>query len=299
MSVIVPMGSMRAQVTLTPAEAKRLIAKAVIRLEAVKNALNDGIVAIHPSTTTSFIIEELYGKFPTTGFVCGIVTPRGTCISSDMLKTLVEGALSKPGEFRPWIIMRGKLHEDIKLEDILKKMDSDDVYIKTGNALDSEGNVGVFVGSPAGGTIGAAFSICAAKGINLVIPIGLEKLIPIPIRKASMEAGIKRVNCSMGMPVGLLPINGTVITELEAVKILTGASAIPIGAGGVAGAEGATTMILKGEETQVKEAVKLVDSIKGTKLPPISMPHCVDCMWPTCPSEGKAYTWNAAKFFKR
>lgn len=278
---------MRAQVTLTTSEAKRLIAKAVIRLETVKNALNDGIVVIHPSTTTSFIIKELYGKFPTAGFVCGIVTPKGTCISEVMLEILIKGALSKPGGFHPWTIIKGKLHEDIKLVDILEKMDSGDVYIKTGNALDPEGNVGVFVGSPAGGTIGVAFSICAAKGINVVIPIGLEKLIPIPVRKASMEAGIKRVNCSMGMPVGLLPINGTVITELEAVKILTGASAIPIGAGGVAGAEGATTMIIKGEETQVKEAVKLVESIKGTKLPPISMPNCLDCMWPTCPFRGK------------
>jgi hypothetical protein len=205
-----------------------------------------------------------------------------------MLKPLITGgALSKPGEFHPWTIKGGKLHEDIKLVDALKEMDSGDVYIKTGNALDPEGNVGVFVGSPAGGTIGAAFSICTAKGINLVIPIGLEKQIPTPVREASIEAGIKRVNYSMGMPVGLLPINGTVITELEAIKVLTGASAIPIGAGGVVGAEGATTMIVKGEETQVKEAVKLVESIKGAKLPPISIPNCIDCVWPTCPSRRK------------
>lgn len=160
---------MRARITLTPAEAKRLIAKAVVRLKVVKRALKDGVVTVHPSTTTSFIIEEVAGKFPEMGFVCGIITPRGTCIARERLEAITaEGAVSSPGEFRPWVIKDGKVHENIKLIDAIKEMGSDDVYIKSGNALDPEGNVGVYVASPAGGTIGVAFSVCMAKGINLV-----------------------------------------------------------------------------------------------------------------------------------
>ena len=280
--------AMRAQITLTSAEAKRLIAKAVVKFEVVKKALNNGTIVIHPSTTTSFIIEELLGKFPSGGFACGVVTPKGTCISKVMLKGIIEkGVILKPEEFLPWVIKDGRLIENIKLIDALKEMGPGDVYIKSGNALDPEGNVGVFVGHPLGGTIGIAFSICTARGINLVIPINLEKLILTPIKKASRESGIHRINYSMGMPVGLLPINGLVVTELEAIKILSGANAVQIGAGGIMGAEGATTMVVEGEETQVKEAINIIESIKGSEIPSISLPNCIDCTWPTCPLRGK------------
>ena len=41
---------MLAQIVLTPAESKKLIAKAVARLEAVQKAASKGIVALHPRT---------------------------------------------------------------------------------------------------------------------------------------------------------------------------------------------------------------------------------------------------------
>lgn len=285
---------MRAQVTLTSAEAKKLIAKAVIKLDVVRKALNSGTIVIHPSTTTSFIVEELLGEFPSEGFACGVVTPKGTCISKVMLQGIIErGAISKPGEFIPWVIKDGKLLRNIKLADALKEMGPDDVYIKSGNAIDPEGNVGVFVGHPFGGTIGLAFSICRARGINIVIPINLEKLILTPIKEASRKAGIQRMDYSMGMPVGLLPIDGIVVTELEAIKVLSGASAVQIGAGGLMGAEGATTIVVEGEERQVKEVINIIESIKGSKVPSISLSNCIDCAWPTCPLRGrKDLTWG-------
>jgi hypothetical protein len=279
---------MKAQITLTSAEAKRLIAKAVVKLDVVKKALNNGTIVIHPSTTTSFIIEELLGKFPSEGFACGVITPKGTCISKVMLKGIIEkDVILKPGEFTPWVIKNGKLRKNIKLADALKEMGPDDVYIKSGNAIDPEGNVGVFVGHPFGGTIGLAFSICATRGINMIIPINLEKLILTPIKEASRKVGINRMDYSMGMPVGLLPINGIVVTELEAVKILSGAGAVQIGAGGIMGAEGAITIVVEGEKKQVKKAINIIESIKGSKIPSISLPNCIDCTWPTCPLKGK------------
>lgn len=42
----------------------------------------------------------------------------------------------------------------------------------------------------------------------------------------------------MGFPAGLLPISGIVVTELDAIKVLTGASAIQIGGGWGYGSEG-------------------------------------------------------------
>ena len=50
---------MLAQLTLTPSEGKRLIAKAISCLEQVQQAYKDGIVIIATSTTTAFVAEEV------------------------------------------------------------------------------------------------------------------------------------------------------------------------------------------------------------------------------------------------
>ena len=76
---------MLAQIVLTPAESKKLIAKAVARLETVQKAANKGIVALHPSSSTYFIVEELTGSKPKTNYwVCGVVTPKGMCVEMAM-----------------------------------------------------------------------------------------------------------------------------------------------------------------------------------------------------------------------
>jgi hypothetical protein len=185
-----------------------------------------------------------------------------------------------------WVIERGELKEDIKLGEILKRMGPGDVYIKTGNALDVEGNVGVLVASVVGGTIGRTYATCMAKGIPIIIPIGLEKLIPIPITKAAEAAGIRRIDYSMGVPCGLFPIRGIVITEIEAIKILTGADAIPIASGGVSGAEGAVVFIISGDKEAVIRSVEIIESIKGVKLPEVIKNDCTICTHPACPYKG-------------
>jgi hypothetical protein len=53
---------MLAQIVLTPVESKRLIAKAIARLETVQQAKNTGIIALHPSSSTYLIVEELTGS---------------------------------------------------------------------------------------------------------------------------------------------------------------------------------------------------------------------------------------------
>ena len=76
---------MLAQIVLTPAESKKLIAKAVAGLEAVQKAAKRGIVALHPSSSTYFIVEEITGSKPKTNYwVCGVVAPRGMCVEMAM-----------------------------------------------------------------------------------------------------------------------------------------------------------------------------------------------------------------------
>ena len=60
-----------------------------------------------------------------------------------------------------------------------------------------------------------------------------------------------------------MAITGTIITEIEALGILTGVDAYLYAAGGVAGAEGAVRLLLDGTEDEIEEAFKLVEGIQG------------------------------------
>jgi hypothetical protein len=63
-----------------------------------------------------------------------------------------------------------------------------------------------------------ALSTCKSKIAKMVVPIGLEKLIPISVAEAPTEGCKKKPGYSMGMPVELLPIMGLVVTELDAIS---------------------------------------------------------------------------------
>jgi hypothetical protein len=274
---------MRAQIVLTPPESKKLIAKAIASLKVVRKAFSKGIILVGTSTTCALILEELTGKRISRGYGCGIVIPRGTCIMREMLESI-----RTRGYAKVWVLEKGALHEDLPLNDVLERMDADDVFIKGANALDPFGNAGIFLGSPIGGTVGLVVGTVMAKGINTIIAVGLEKLIPTPIARAAAETGIKRMDYSMGMPVGPLPLNGMVVNEVKALQILSGVEAVPIGAGGLSGAEGAVTLVIKGSNEQVADSLETVNLMKGTRGPPIEAPECVDCRYPGCSLGAKA-----------
>ena len=72
---------MHVQITLTPAESKRLIAKAVVNLGEIKKAFKNGIIVIGVGTTNAYVAEELLGqKIERERFVAGVVIPRGTFV---------------------------------------------------------------------------------------------------------------------------------------------------------------------------------------------------------------------------
>jgi len=67
------------------------------------------------------------------------------------------------------------------------------------------------------------------KQFTLIFPAGLEKLIPIPVRQAAIEAKQARYEYGMGLPAGLFAYpSGRSITEIDAVRILSGAIAVPL-----------------------------------------------------------------------
>ncbi len=277
---------MLAQITLTPTESKKLIAKAVARIEVVRQAAKAGMVLVHPCSSTYFIVEELTGSKPNTNhWVCGVVTPKGTCVEMGMFIGDLVPRTRDPGDGRAWWVIRdGKLSAGDRLTDLLEQMKPTDVFVKGVNALDPQGNTGVLVGNPVeAGTIGRVISSWRKKGFNLIFPVGLEKLIPISIAEASSEVKRTAYDYAMGMAVGLAPCPaGTTVTEVDAIRLLSGATAVPFSAGGLGGAEGAITMAIKGEDGAVKTAIEFVEQSKGAKLPPLRLFNCQDCSVRDC-----------------
>jgi len=291
---------MRAQVSLTLTESKKLIAKAVASMEIVQNAFRKGIIALHPSSSTIFIVEELIGRFPDTEvWVCGIIVPKGACLSAEALGShrldKTQNILRSPATFpHTWIIEKGKLQSGMPLGEILDRMGHDDVYIKGVNAIDSNNTVGILIGNRVeGGTFGLVMSAAKKKEFKLVFPAGLEKLIPIPMEKAAEEAAQRNLlNYSMGLPCALLTYNGMVVTELTALEILTGTTAIPISAGGLGGAEGGITMVIKGNDEQGIKAIKVIEGIKGTQLPrEVIVADCSECQNELCSLKDGKKPW--------
>lgn len=287
---------MLAQVILTPTESKRLIARAVADMRVVRRAAQEGMVVLHPSSSTWFVVEALTGSIPTTDvWVCGAITPKGAC--GDMGVHAGERSLNKvsgPGGFpHSWVIRGGRLSTGETLDELMAKMGPDDVYVKGVNAVDTEGNVGIMIGNPTeGGTIGFVVSARRKRPFHLIFPVGLEKLIPLPVQQVSKEA--KRVGCeyAMGAAVGLFTCTeGESVTEIDAIRMLSGAEAIPIGAGGLSGAEGAIYLVIKGEDEQVRKAVELVEECKGARIPQVRQFNCHGCPNKMCafPVTGKSW----------
>ena len=279
---------MLAQVILTPSESKKLVSLAIARMDIVKRAARDGMVIMHPSSSTYFIFEELTGMKPKTNYwVCGVVTPRGTCVEMAML---FGGHSPSPENYHPgdlkglWAIRKGEIILEATLSELLDQMTADDVYIKGVNALDAQGKAGILIGEPMqGGALGLVIAAWRKKKFSLFYPAGLEKLIPVSIDQAAKEAKKAQYAYGMGLPTGLFPcVEGRVITEITAVDLLSGATAVPVAAGGLGGAEGASILVIKGTDEQVKCAIDYIEQSKGAHLPQLRLCNCSDCPVPDC-----------------
>ncbi len=278
---------MLAQVTLTPTESKKLIAKAVVQTDEVKKAAKKGAIVIHPCSTNFFVFEELTGhKPPTEVWSCGITVPKGECteIGTVLADLQTRGASHDPREYLyQWIIRQGEYSWGRKLGEIMDEMTPDSVYIKGANAIDTEGTVAVLVASPSepvGGNIAVVMDASRERGFPVIFAVGLEKLIPGRIKEIYREARQKEYSYTMGIRCALLPLEGIVITEVNAIRILSGATAIPIAAGGIGGAEGALVLVIKGEDNQVRKAIEYVEQSKGAKLPEVRTRRCDECPAP-------------------
>ena len=264
----------RALFVCTPAESRRLIAKAVVKMKEVQYALQQSNMLIPHGPLNIYILEELLGKErlsqlmdPST-YATGMITQGILCVSAAGKNTPMvlfkRGIVTPPGA---------------TMSETLRDFDSHSVVIKGASAIDAEGNAGVLVANREGGTAGMAMGTILGRGIHLIVPVGLEKMVP-SVRQAVSLCGQDTFDYTQGLRVGMVLLtNAQVVTEIEAIKILTGVDAFHVASGGINGSEGSVVLAAEGEQEAMSKAIGLMESIKGepaVNLPVASCKTCVD-----------------------
>ena len=242
---------MKAEIVLTVSESKRLIAKGVASLRFIQARLEKGIIVVPSGSTNAYIYEELTGQsIDKRAYLAGRTWP----------------AANKPDwDVKPLpdlVLVDGEPSAELDRFTALERMQPGDVFIKGANALNyNNGVAGVSIGNPTGGTVGGSIGHIIGRKLRLLITVGLEKEVPYDIVEASQLLAADEEQ--YGSVLSLFPIHGEIFTEIEALGIMFGVDAIPVAAGGIAGAEGGLRLLLLGEREDIKDAVAFVESIQG------------------------------------
>lgn len=231
----------RALVVLSPGASRRLIGRGVAALSQVQQALGDGLVVVTLGTTNAYVAEELLGRgIEKERFCAGFIGDTLTWVPPDL-------------QAKPLVLRRGQAVE-VSADEVLGEMKAGDVLIKGANVLDPEGVCGVFMASPTGGTVGKLAIPALARGVETVIPISCAKSIHGYVTDLAQQVGIGKVKKATGFAVGLYPLVGTVVTEVEAVETLHGVRAEHVASGGIGPGTGTVTLLLVGDEAKVEQA---------------------------------------------
>jgi hypothetical protein len=244
---------MKFETVLTVSQSKRLIARGVKNHPVVKMAYNTGTIGICRGTTCSYVAEEFLGyEIEPFTYTTGITLPPHPYPEITVSKTKLHDI----------IIRRGEIHMDGEtVIEASKNMNPSDVIIKGANALNYQKHIaGCLVGHPAGGTVGGFWGSLYGKKIRLVIPVGLEKEITSDIMEVS------RVSMEENPGNALMPMTGIIVTEIEAIEILTGAHVCQMAAGGIRGAEGAVRLLVYGSSEQITIMKNIISEIEQEKV---------------------------------
>jgi hypothetical protein len=239
------------QLCVTTSMGKRLIGQAMVLHPDIQAALEGGTLVIIAGTTNGYVAEEVLRSlgqaegFSRAGFRRGMtIAPGAETVKADF-----------PGDV---VIHGGEWHKGKTIFDVADDLKAGDVVLKGANAFDRRGRAAVQVAHPQGGTILAALAAVIGRQVKLIVPVGLEKRVLEDVNDLALW-------CHAAATKGprLLPMLGTVFTELDAIKLMTGAEARLLAAGGVYGAEGAAWLGISGTEQQMRAAAELIASLSA------------------------------------
>jgi hypothetical protein len=228
---------------------KRLIAKAMVVHPDIQQALETGTVAIIAGTTNGYVAEEILKslgqaeRFSRMGFRRGFTSAPGARVPK----------ADFPGDV---VIRGGEWQQGKTIFDVEDELRTGDVVLKGANAFDRRGWAAVQIGHPKGGTMMAALSAMIGRRVKLLVPVGLEKRVLEDIKSLAQLC-----NAPGAEGPRLLPMPGKIFTEVDAIRLTTGAEAHLLAAGGIYGAEGASWLGIEGTEEQIQAAARLIGSV--------------------------------------
>jgi hypothetical protein len=228
---------------------KRLIGKAMAKHPEVLRVLEKGTLVIIAGTTNGYVAEEILASrgageaFSRVGFRRGL--------------TVAPGARAASAEFPGDVVLvDGEPVANKTIYDVVDGLREGDVVLKGANAFDSRGHPAVQIGHPEGGTILEALAALVGRRVRLIVPVGLEKRVPGDILHLAHLC-----NAPGASGPRLLPYAGEIFTEIDAVRLLCGAEATLLAAGGTYGAEGAAWLGVSGSAEQVAATGQLIRSL--------------------------------------
>jgi len=243
---------MMKQFCVTTAMGKRLIGRAMVKHPDVVRVLRKGTLVIIAGTTNGYVAEEILASlgigqgFTRLGFRRGVtVAPGAKAASADF-----------PGDV---VLVNGEWqHKGGTIYDVVGTLREGDVVLKGANAFDASGHPAVQIAHPQGGTILEALAALVGRRVRLIVPVGLEKRVLEDVFDLA-----QRCNAPGATGPRLLPYAGEIFTEIDAIRLLTGADACLLAAGGIQGAEGSSWLGVSGTEDQVQAATRLLRSLAG------------------------------------
>ncbi len=260
---------MKAAFTLIPSESRRLIAKGVAAMKEVKEAAEKGYTIICGGTTNGYVAQEILGvtDIPPERYTAGTVCSRVLCTTD----------ADKRSPF-PIILFKGQKTAKT-IPEAFNDFHLNTVIIKGANAIDPSGKVAVISSGFDGGTMGATLGTAVSQGLRYIVPVGLEKLVS-SVEDACSWTGAKTLDYSMGADFGMFVIpNALVVTEIEALKILTGVNSKHVASGGIGQSAGTVVIVAEGAEDNVKKAISIIEKIKGEPTLPDFKGTCKTCRY--------------------
>lgn len=250
------------QISLTPAAGKRLIGQAVAALPEVTRALAAHTVVVLGGTTNFYVARAILKsrgqgeEIDPRQFFRGVVLP-------PRQKPEPEGRNRFAGDL---IFEHGRLIRGKQIFDVAESLRPGDIVVKGANAVNLRAHeAGVLIGSPVCGTMGAILPAVIGRRVTLIVPVGLEKRVDEDIADLAALLAGKNADGPRLLPAA----GGRVVTELDAVRILTGATARLAAAGGIAGAEGSCQLAVAGTDDQLELAGRILRECAAE--PPFSL----------------------------
>ena len=129
-----------------------------------------------------------------------------------------------------------------------------------------------------GGEWGKAYEYVKKQGIQLIVPMTLNKSANVDVERVLELARVQDMDWTKTHVMATaVPLPGVVVTEVDALHGLFGVNSIPVAMNGVDSGNGTVTLCIYGDADAVDAAWELITSIKGEPALKVNQ-RCGECL---------------------